>query len=142
MHGHQQVQLIPKITAGFDGLPVVPRFDLWPRLFTSAFLLAFICYAGTYSLQKLYARKNGYEVYPNQELFAMGIANAVSSFFLCYPCAGSLARSAVQDKVGGKTQMASLISSGLIVVFIMFLSRFLETLPKVSYNFSNTNFSF
>ncbi|KAH9409972.1 hypothetical protein TYRP_009720 [Tyrophagus putrescentiae] len=102
-----QVSMIPKIAAGFDGLPVVLRFDLWPKLATSALLLAFICYASTYSLEKLYAAKHGYEVAPNQELLAMGVANSVSSFFGCYPCAGSLARSAVQDK-------------------------FLETLPKTT----------
>lgn len=123
--------MIPKIAAGFDGLPVVLRFDLWPKLATSALLLAFICYASTYSLEKLYAAKHGYEVAPNQELLAMGVANSVSSFFGCYPCAGSLARSAVQDKVGGRTQLASLISSGLICLFILFFSKFLETLPKV-----------
>lgn len=122
--------MIPKIDASFNG-PIVPRLDLAGQLATSALLLAFICYASTYSLEKMYAAKHGYEVAPNQELLAMGVANFFSSFFLCYPCAGSLARSAVQDKVGGRTQLASLISSGLLLLFILTLSRFLETLPKV-----------
>ena len=125
-----QVDLIPKVTAGFEGMPTLPRIDLWPRLFTNAILIAFICYALTYSVEQMYARKNGYEVHPNQEVVALGLTNLVSSFFLCFPSAAGLARTAVQDKVGGKTQIASIISSGLIVIVILFLSQFLALLPK------------
>lgn len=79
----------------------------------------------------MFAKRHGYEVRPNQELLALGTANIVGSFLLCYPCSGSLSRSAVQDRVGGRTQLASLISSALVVVFILYLSTYLETLPKV-----------
>ena len=74
-------------------MPVVPRVDLWPKLFTSAVLIAFIAYAATYTLAKIFARKHRYEVYPNQEFVALGIANIISSFLLCFPSSGSLARS-------------------------------------------------
>lgn len=126
------VPTIPKLHSGFKNMPLVPRIDLWPRLVTSAAMISFISYAGTFSLEKIYARKHGYEVYPNQELLAMGIANFFASFFQCYPCSGSLARTAVQDKVGGRTQLATIISSILIFIFISFLSHLLETLPKFS----------
>lgn len=109
----------------------MPRLDLLPQLFTSALLLSFIIYVSTFSLEKMFAKRHGYEVRPNQELLALGTANIVGSFFLCYPCSGSLSRSAVQDRVSGQTQLASLISSTLVVVFILYLSTYLETLPKV-----------
>lgn len=132
LNANYSVAIIPKLSTGFQGMPVVPRLDLWPRLFTSAILIAFIAYAATYTLSKIFARKHGYEVYPNQELLALGIANVASSFFLCFPASGSLARSAVQEKVGGRTQLASIISSFLIVVFLLFLSHLLDALPNVS----------
>ena len=114
----------------------MPRLDLIPHLFSSALLLAFVIYVSTYSLEKMFANKHGYKIHANQELIALGTANMVSSFFMCYPCSGSLSRSAVQDKVGGKTQLASLISSVLVILFILFLSTYLETLPKVSFRIS------
>lgn len=125
--------IIPKLSDGFQGMPIVPRLDLWPKLFTSAILISFIAYAATYTLAKVYAKKHQYEVYPNQELIALGVANMVSSFLLCFPASGSLARSAVQEKVGGRTQLASLISSGCVVIFLLFLSHLLDSLPNVSF---------
>ena len=103
-----------------------------PQLLTSALLLSFVIYVVTYSLAKMFAAKHGYEVNANQELLALGTANIISAFLLCYPCSGSLSRSAVQDKLGGKSQMASLISSALVIIFLLYLSTYLETLPKVS----------
>ncbi|KAJ6215865.1 hypothetical protein RDWZM_010365 [Blomia tropicalis] len=128
--GNFSVTVIPKIEGGFAGLPVVPRIDLWSSLFTSAVLISFIGYAATYTLSTLYARKHGYEIESNQELIALGLANMGSSFFLCFPSSGSLARSTVQERIGGRTQLASLISSSMIVVFITYMSHFFEYLPK------------
>lgn len=98
-NGTYNVQVFPKISSSFQNIPTVPRLDLMPSLFSSALILSFVIYVSTYSLEKNYAKKHGYEVRPNQELLALGTANIVSSFFLCYPASGSLSRSAVQDKV-------------------------------------------
>jgi len=130
LNGNYGVSIVPKITGGFQDMPIMPRLSLFPMILPQAILIAFICYASTWSLQKMYAKKHGYEVYPNQELLAIGLANVGSSFFLCFPGAAGLGRSAVQDKLG-RTQLASLISSALIVLFILFLSPFLATLPQV-----------
>ncbi|KAH9387745.1 hypothetical protein TYRP_008939 [Tyrophagus putrescentiae] len=134
LNAQYQVAIIPKISSGFQNLPTLPRLDLLPQLFTSALLLSFIIYVSTFSLEKMFAKRHGYEVRPNQELLALGTANIVGSFFLCYPCSGSLSRSAVQDRVSGQTQLASLISSTLVVVFILYLSTYLETLPKCAFS--------
>ena len=132
-----KINIIPKISVGFKDIPNIPRIDLWPQLFTSAILLAFVIYVTTYSLEKIFAAKHEYKISANNELLALGTANIVSSFLMCYPCSGSLSRSTVQDKVGGKTQLATLISSILILVFILFLSTYLETIPKVRNDLSD-----
>jgi len=134
LNGVYQVEIIPKVGTAFEDMPKMPRLDIFPKLITSAIMVSFICYTSTWSLQKMFAKEHGYEVHPNQELIAMGLANVGSSFFLCFPCAGSLARSAVQNKVGGRTQLASLISSVLVIIFILFLTPLLATLPNVSYS--------
>ena len=48
---------------------------------------------------------NRYPVDTNQELRALGAANMIGSFFLCYPSCGSLSRSAVVDSIGVRLQM-------------------------------------
>ncbi len=43
------------------------------------------------------------------------MANTVSSFFQCYPSAGSLSRSVVQEGSGGKTLLVGGIAAIVIV---------------------------
>lgn len=116
----------------FEHLPKAPQLTLWPRLAPDAFIVAFVAYVTTFSLGKIFAKKHGYQVSSNQELIALGSANIFSSFFLCYPCSGSLGRSVVQERVGGHTQVTSIVSMSIIIVFLLFLSRYLATLPQVS----------
>ena len=54
---------------------------------------------------KVYASRHLYEVSPNRELVAYGMANSIASFFGAYPAFGSLTRSALADSAGAKSQV-------------------------------------
>ena len=57
-------------------------------------------------LKKIY-KCNFYKEISNEkkELFALGMANVVGSFFRCFVSSGSLSRSIVAENSGGKTQV-------------------------------------
>ena len=57
------------------------------------------------------------------------MANAVSSFFQCYPNAGSLSRSVVQEGSGGKTLLIGAFSSILLAAVIIALTPLFQPLP-------------
>lgn len=86
---------------------------------TTQILLAItmVIFALLISLAKLYANKFNYNISPNHELIALGSANLVGSFFLCFPSSASLSRSSVQERTGAKTQMVGIISSVSFFVF-------------------------
>lgn len=44
--------------------------------------------------------------------------------------AASLSRSVIQEQTGGKTQIASVVSASLILVLLLWIGPFFETLPK------------
>lgn len=124
----------PPLTIGSFGSlpqPSVPRFDLMPSLFVDSLILSIVCFAVSLSLAKIFAKKYAYTVRPNQELLALGTANVFSSFFLCYPSSAALSRSTLQARVGGKTQLAGLVSCVLVLTVLLFLAPFLYHLPKV-----------
>ncbi|KAJ6215398.1 hypothetical protein RDWZM_009898 [Blomia tropicalis] len=100
--------------------------DLWK----SCIPLAIVAFAVTYSTGVTFGLKHGYEVLPNQELMAIGVTNTICSFFQCMPTAASLSRSALQELVGAKTQIASLVNSFVILIALLFLSPLLCYLPK------------
>jgi solute carrier family 26, other len=56
-----------------------------------------------------------------------------SSFFSCAPISASLSRSLVQQGVGGKTQVASLVACGLLLMVMLFIGPFFEPLPQVKF---------
>ena len=118
----------------FNSLPVpeIPRLDLMKSLIVDSLIIGIVSFAVLLSLAKIYAKKNKYKINPNQELIAIGSANIFSSFFSCYPCAASLSRSSVQEKTGGKTQIASLVSCIIILVVLLFLGPLFYHLPKVN----------
>ncbi|CAG5130637.1 unnamed protein product, partial [Candidula unifasciata] len=64
------------------------------------------------------------------ELVAHGISNTLGSMFSCFCSAASLSRSMVQESVGGKTQVVSLISSVLVLVVLLTLGPLFEALPN------------
>lgn len=54
------------------------------------------------------------------------------AFFGCGPIAASLARSLIQEAVGGVTQMTTVISCALLLLVLLFVGPVFETLPNVS----------
>jgi hypothetical protein len=62
-----------------------------------------------------------------------GASNILGSFFSCLPFSASLSRSLIQQAVGGKTQLASLVSCILLLLVLLFIGPFFELLPNVSY---------
>ncbi|KAI2810169.1 hypothetical protein BLOT_001327 [Blomia tropicalis] len=123
------IQVVKHVPTGLPK-PAVPRLDLMPAVFVDSLILSIVCFAVSLSLAKIFAKKHGYRVDPNQELVALGSANVFSSFFLSYPSSAALSRSTLQEKVGGRTQIAGLVSCAIILTVLLLLAPFLYHLPK------------
>ncbi|KAG5646214.1 hypothetical protein DXG03_004040 [Asterophora parasitica] len=73
----------------------------------------------------------GYGISPNRELVALGVANLAGSFVPgTLPAYGSITRSRINGDVGGRTQMASLVCSAIVLLATFFLLPWLYFLPK------------
>ncbi|XP_052224128.1 pendrin-like [Dreissena polymorpha] len=65
-----------------------------------------------------------------REFIAYGIANVFSAFFSCFPGSASVAGTSFQDGAGGKSQIASLFSAGLVLIIILWLGSLFTNLPN------------
>lgn len=126
---HYSVAIMENIPTGLPA-PVVPRFDIMKMLIGDSFAIAMVAFAVSLSMAKLLSKKHKYLIRPNQELLALGCANIFASFFACYPCSASLSRSLVQEKTGGKTQIAGLVSCVILLVVLLALAPMFYDLPK------------
>uniref|UniRef100_A0A8C5C1V0 Solute carrier family 26 member 5 n=1 Tax=Gadus morhua TaxID=8049 RepID=A0A8C5C1V0_GADMO len=110
--------------------PALPQFHLFPRIATDAFAVAIVGFSMAISMAKTFALKHGYRVDGNQELLALGLCNFVSSFFQTFAISCSMSRSLVQESTGGKTQIAGLLASLLVLLVIVAIGFLFEALPQ------------
>ncbi|XP_053953496.1 solute carrier family 26 member 6 [Anastrepha ludens] len=129
VHGNYDVTLVGDIPKGLP-MPELPRMDLIPMVAVDSIAIAIVSFSVVMSMGITFAKKHSYEVRANQELFALGMANCISSCFSCYPLACSLSRSVIQEQTGGVTQLASLVSAILIIMTLLWLGPFFSTLPR------------
>lgn len=77
----------------------------------------------------LEAKHQDYEVRPNQELLALGVAKIGGAFFQAIPSSGSFTRSAINNDAGSKTTISSIVCASLIALTLIFLTPLFYYLP-------------
>ncbi|XP_015181056.1 PREDICTED: solute carrier family 26 member 10 [Polistes dominula] len=114
------------------GLPPaeLPTLELLPLVAVDSVAITMVSYTITMSMALIFAQKLNYKVDSNQELFAMGISNIVGSFFSCMPFSASLSRSLIQQTVGGRSQIASIVSCCILLTILLWIGPFFEPLPR------------
>ena len=118
-----------------SGLPTFssPSFDTntWSTLLPIALTISLVGFAESFAVAKtIQAKHKNYRLDPNQELIGLGMANFGAAFFKGYPVTGGFSRTAVNDQAGAKTGLASIISAGLIVLTLLFLTGLFYNLPS------------
>ncbi|XP_012226376.2 prestin isoform X1 [Linepithema humile] len=110
--------------------PEVPSFELLPLVAVDSIAITMVSYTITISMALIFAQKLSYEIDSNQELLAMGFSNVMGSFFSCMPISASLSRSLIQQTVGGRTQIASIVSCLMLLIILLWIGPFFELLPR------------
>jgi sulfate permease, SulP family len=89
-----------------------------------------LAYIEGVSAARAFAAKHGYALDPRQEFLGLGAANLAAALGHGYPVAGGLSQSAVNDKAGARTPLALVFASITLALCLLFLTGFLENLPK------------
>jgi MFS superfamily sulfate permease-like transporter len=76
-----------------------------------------------------FGAKNRYRVNANRELIGFGAANIVSGLFGGFPVTGADSRTAINDAVGGRTQVAGLVAAIALTFVVVALSDVMKYLP-------------
>lgn len=118
-----------------SGLPkfAIPALDMASisELLIIALTISLVSFMESIAVAKaIQARHKNYQVIPNQELIALGVANIGGAFFQSFPVTGGFSRTAVNDQAGANTGMAGIISALLIVITLLFLTPLFYYLPK------------
>ena len=76
-----------------------------------------------------FATRNRYRIDADRELIGFGAANVAAGLFGGFPVTGADSRTAINDALGGKTQVAGLVAAVSLTFSLLFLTRLLVYLP-------------
>jgi high affinity sulfate transporter 1 len=125
------VNIIGEIPSGLPAF-VFPEITLSeiPDLLRTAVGAFVLAYLEGMSMARTFAAKNKYRVDANQELLALGCASLGAGLTQSYPVAGSFSRSALNDAIGARSQLANGIGGLLIALVVLFFAGVFTNLPE------------
>jgi SulP family sulfate permease len=116
------------------GLPTLKwpdvSLDNAAQLLPAALGIFAVGYADAILTARSFAGRHNESVDANQELLALGASNAAAGVTQAFPVGASGSRTAVNDQMGGKTQLVGLIAAGVIALVLLFLTAPVEQLPN------------
>ena len=114
--------------------PVPPELSLTDvgRLLAAALGLALLIFPEGILLGRAMAGRHNYDLQPNRELLALGMANLAAGLLRSFAVGASQSRTLLNSATGGRTQMVSLIAAALLVAFMYFLATWIATMPTVA----------
>jgi high affinity sulfate transporter 1 len=127
-HGVALVGPIP------SGLPSIR----WPQvglgkttdLLPAAAGIFAVGYADAILTARSFAGRSGQHVDANQELLAIGLANVSAGVTQGFPVGASGSRTAVNEQIGGRTQLVGIMAAAATAVVLLFLTGPVAQLPK------------
>jgi sulfate permease, SulP family len=129
-HGVALVGDVPR------GLPVPELPDLglvqdhYATVVIAAVALLLIGFSQTAGDARAFAARHHYRIDVNQESVAQGMANAGAGLFQGMPVSTSLSASSLNESAGARTQVASLVTGGLVLATLLVLAPLFSDLPK------------
>uniref|UniRef100_A0A8D0BAN1 Sulfate transporter n=1 Tax=Salvator merianae TaxID=96440 RepID=A0A8D0BAN1_SALMN len=110
--------------------PQSPDWNLIPSVAMDAVAISIIGFAITVSLSEMFAKKHGYTVKPNQEMYAIGFCNIIPSFFHCFTTSAALAKTLVKESTGCRTQISGVVTSFVILLVLLVIAPLFFSLQK------------
>ncbi|XP_014853286.1 PREDICTED: sulfate transporter [Poecilia mexicana] len=117
------------IPTGFPP-PQLPSWTLIPNVAVDAFSIAIVGFAITVSLSEMFAKKHGYTVDANQEMYAIGFCNILPSFFRCFTTSAALTKTLVKESTGCQTQMSGLVTAVILLLVLLVIAPLFYSLQK------------
>ncbi len=127
------VAVVGEIPAGFPhfALPIVSVPEFLPLL-ASAIGIAIVGYSDNVLTARSFANRNRYQIDPNQELLALGVANLGNGVMQGFPISCSASRTVIGDSLGSKSQAFSLVAMLVLILVLLFLRPLLALFPKAA----------
>ena len=124
------ISLVGQIPADLPNLTLLlPKGINLDDLALEAFGILVVSFGSGIVTARSFGAKNRYRVDANRELIGFGAANIASGLFGGFPVSGADSRTAINDAVGGRTQVAGLVAAAVLTLVLVALTDAMKYLP-------------
>lgn len=110
-------------------LPLID-FSLLNKVFPAAVAISLLAILEVFSVSRNFAAKSGQQVQVNQDVFGLGVGNALLSFLYgAMPASGSATRTSLSFRMHAKTRLAAILSGVFTAVIIFFCWPLVQHIP-------------
>jgi SulP family sulfate permease len=95
----------------------------------TALAITMLGFVESIAIAKVFAQRHRHTVKPNRELVALGASTVAAGLSHGYPVSGSFSRTAVNATSGARTQLAGMVSAGVVALTLAVLTPFFRPLP-------------
>jgi SulP family sulfate permease len=125
------VTVVGPIPAGLPSVEIpTPALGDVVRLVPAAIGIFLVSFADEILTARSFAGKHNQSVRGSQELLAMGAASAAAGFTQGFSIGASGSRTAVNDDMGARSQIAGLFAAAAVAVILLLLTEPVQYLPK------------
>ncbi|MEJ5862377.1 SulP family inorganic anion transporter [Pseudomonas farsensis] len=112
----------------------------WPQsnlaetksLLRDALGIATISFCSAMLTARSFAARHGYAINANHEFVALGVSNLAAGMSQGFAISGADSRTAVNDMVGGKSQLVGIIAALVIALILMFFTAPMAWIPQAA----------
>ena len=112
----------------------------WPQtnlaemksLMRDALGIATVSFCSAMLTARSFAARHGYAINANHEFLALGVSNLAAGVSQGFAISGADSRTAVNDMVGGKSQLVGIIAALVIAAILMFFTAPLAWIPQAA----------
>ena len=125
------VEIVGQIPQGLPSF-TFPDFSLVGLLWPGALGIALMSFTETIAAGRAFARSEEPHLRPNQELAAIGLANAGGALLGAMPSGGGTTQTAVNRLAGARTQLAELVTAAVALLTMLFLAPLIALMPQAT----------
>lgn len=112
----------------------------WPQtnleemksLLRDALGIATVSFCSAMLTARSFAARHGYAINANHEFLALGVTNIAAGVSQGFAISGADSRTAVNDMVGGKSQLVGIIAALVIAMILMFFTAPMAWIPQAA----------
>jgi high affinity sulfate transporter 1 len=125
------IELVGEVHGGLPSF-ALPDYPLFEHLWPGAIGIALVSFVETVAAGQAFRNDDEPRAEPNRELLALGLTNLIGGLFHNMPSGGGTSQTAVNRRAGARSQIAGVVTAGLVVAVLFFLAPLVHLMPQAT----------